>query len=314
MKNIGLGKLKVANVDNFTSIRGMKLRRIIHKPLKVILNLATKRKIIVESYPKLEKKVPYIFASTHSFDEDIISSLATIDRNAYVLIGTTDQLDYNPTMYAAWLNGLIYVDRLDKDSRRDSLKKMEKVINNGSSVLMFPEGGWNNTENLLIQKLFAGPYYLSKSTGAKVVPVSTFNEAGSKKIYIRFGEPIDLGKYEKKDALEHLRDSMATMMYNQIEFYSTPLVRSTLPQDARIKFMEERKNEYLRVNWTRDVWEEELTVYKDKENPLPEDIRATFDNVKITNKNAHILTPVLVKRLEDKKYNFKDYMHKNWNN
>ena len=105
----------------------------------------------------------YIFASTHFFDEDIIANLAVIDRNAWVLIGTTDQLEHNPQMYAAWLNGLVYVNRLDADSRKESVKKMLRILNAGSSVLIFPEGGWNNSENLLVNPLFSGPWLLAKS-------------------------------------------------------------------------------------------------------------------------------------------------------
>ena len=313
MKNIGLGKVKNNDVYSFTSDLGIKIRKNINNPLRKILKLATKRKVILESYPKLEKNKPYIFASTHSFDEDIIAALSTIDRSTYVLIGTTDQIDTNPTMYAAWINGMIYVDRLNYDSRKESVKKMERILNSGSSVLLFPEGGWNNTENLLVQKLFAGPYILSKDTGCEVIPISTFNEANSDKIYIKFGNPLNLGEMGKKDALKILRDELASMMYGQIEKYSTPISRDKLPLDAREKFMEERKNEYLRVKWSKDVWDEELTVYKDKDNPSKEDVRKTFDNVRITPDNAGILASVLVKRIEDKKYDFKDYMHKNWN-
>ena len=120
MKNYGLQKVKISTVDNFTSEIGIKLRRTINKPLRKALKLATKRNIIVDYYPTLEKNKPYIFASTHSFDEDIIAGLSTIDRNAYVLIGTTDQIDYNPQMYAAYINGMIYVDRLNEKSRKDT--------------------------------------------------------------------------------------------------------------------------------------------------------------------------------------------------
>ncbi len=310
MKNIGLEKYKYANVENFTSDFGIKIRRKLQKPFKLVLKCATKREIILERYPMLEKNKPYIFASTHSFDEDIISALATLDRNAYVLIGTTDQLEHNPTMYAAWANGMIYVDRMDSNSRKDSIKKMLRILESGSSILIFPEGGWNNTENLLVQKLFAGPYILSKETGIPIVPISTFNEHNSKKIYIKYDEPFDISNLDKKEALRELRDIMATMMYEQIEKYSTPIKRNELSLNARYDFMEERKNEYMRVNWTRDVWDEELTVYKDF--PSQQDIRESLDNVEITKDNAYIFAPVLVKRLEDEKYNFKKYMHENW--
>ena len=310
MKNIGFEKYKYANVDNFTSDVGIKIRRMLQKTFRLVLKCATKREIILEGYPKLEKNKPYIFASTHSFDEDIITVLATLDRNAYVLIGTTDQLEHNPAMYAAWLNGMIYVDRMNSSSRKESIKKMVRVLESGSSILIFPEGGWNNTENLLVQKLFAGPYILSKETGVQIVPISTFNEHNSKKIYIKYGEPFSAFNFDKKEALIKLRDIMATMMYEQIEKYSTPIKRCDLSLDARYNFMEERKNEYMRAKWTRDVWDEELTVYKDF--PLQQDIRAGFDNVEITKDNAYIFAPILVKRIEDEKYDFKRYMHKNW--
>ena len=149
MSSFGLKNVQVVNSENFTSNMGIKMRRIINKPLKGVLKVATGKKIIIDRYPELEKDEQYIFASTHYFNEDIIAGMAALDRPAYVLIGTTDQVENNPLMNAAWLYGLIYVDRLNTESRKDSVKKMERILNNGSSILMFPEGGWNNTENLL---------------------------------------------------------------------------------------------------------------------------------------------------------------------
>lgn len=313
MKNIGLQSLKVSNPEDFTTPLGMKIRRIINKPLRAVLKKAAKKNIIVDSYPELDSDAPYIFASTHYFNEDIITALATIDRNAYALIGTTNQIDNNPLMYAAWVNGMIYVNRLDKKSRKDAVLKMERVLNNGTSVLMFPEGGWNNTENLLCQTLFAGPYTLAKKTGAKVVPIATFCDKGSNDIHIKVGEPLDLAKMTKKEALTTLRDSMATMMYNSIEEYSEPIIRSEIKEDHHLQHMEERKKEYLKAPWTEDIWDEELTVYKSKDITTPQEVRESLDAVNITPDNAGIMAPVLVKRLEDEKYNFKDYMKRNWN-
>ena len=312
MKNIGLIKFEKSNINNFTSIFGINARRIINKPVRFVLRLATKGKIIVEANPNLVKGKSYIFAATHSFVEEVPALLATIDRSTYSLIGTTDQLEHNPKIYANWLTGMIYVDRRDEKSRKDSIPKMKKIIDNGSSILLFPEGGWNNSENKLVQNLFSGPYILAKETEVEVVPISTFNEFGKKEIYIKFGNPLKLHKLDKKEALKLLRDSLATMTYNQIEKYSTPLFRSQLSNDPRLDYMEERRLEYLKTKWTRDVWDEELTVYKDKNHPSPEEVRKTFDDVKITSDNAKIFAPILVKRMEDKKYNFNDYMHNNW--
>lgn len=313
MRNFGLKNLQVSNVENFTTPLGMKLRKEINGPLRAILKIAAGKRIIIEQYPTLKKDDAYIFCSTHYFTEDIIAGLAGLDRNAYALIGTTDQIDHNPQMYAAWLNGMIYVNRLDKESRKESIKKMEYVLNNGTSVLMYPEGGWNNTENLLCQPLFAGPYVLAVNTKKLVVPIATFNAKEEKTIYMRFGEPLDLTKYNKKDALTILRDNMATMMYEMMEDHTDKIKRSDLQGDLHQKHMEERKNEYLKNKWTRDVWDEELAYYQSKDFTPQQEVRKSFDNVNITYKNANILAPILVKRLEDEKYDFKQYMKKNWN-
>lgn len=99
MKNIGLMRCTTANAEHFTTEVGIKLRRIASPVLRRALRLAVKQKIVVEQYPTLKRGQPYIFASTHYFVEDIIANLAVIDRNAWILIGTTDQLEHNPQMY-----------------------------------------------------------------------------------------------------------------------------------------------------------------------------------------------------------------------
>lgn len=312
-KNYKLVDLLDADVETFTSDKGIVRRRKIAKVLKKVLKIATPEKIIVDRYPELNPDEPYIFVSTHGFSNDIIACLASIDRSAYLLMGSTNQVEYNRLMYAAWLNGFIYVNRTDEKSRKQAVPKMERILKSGSSVLVFPEGGHNNTENNLVNKLFASPYILASRTGCKVVPIAPFYEFGSDKIYMNFGDPIDLAKYEdKKEALQDLRDIFATMVYENIEKHSTPYVR---PEggDIHMDFMEQRRQEYLKNPWTRDVWEEELTRYLDAAERESVSVMESMDQINIDKDNASIMGPILVKRQEQKKYDFKEYMHKNWN-
>lgn len=314
MKNYGILKFSKVGVDDFTSDIGLDLRKKINPVLRRLLKLAVKGELIVDRYPNLEKDTPYIFVSLHRFVEDTIANLSTIDRNAYLLFGTTDQLEVNKEMYAAWLNGFIYVDRFDSQSRKESITKMIRVLDNGNSVLIFPEGGFNNTENLLCQKLFASPYYLAKATGAKVVPIAPFYEFGSDKIYMNVGDPLDLTKYDDKaEALEVLRDALATLCFENIERHSTPIDRSKLGEDPRMDFMRERCQEYLKTKWTKDVWDEELTRYLDIQDREMRDVEESMDSIVITPQNAGIMGPILVRRQESQKYDFKKFMHENWN-
>ena len=91
-----------------------------------------------------------------------------------------------------------------------------------------------------------------------------------------------------------------------------PAIRRNLAGDIRMKFMEERRKEYLKNSWTRDVWEEELTVYKNKKCPPPEDVRKTFLPIQFNANNAKWLLPILQEAQDDLKYDFKTYMQRTW--
>lgn len=313
MKNYGILKFKDVNVDNFTSDTGIKIRQKINPVLRSAFKIATKGNVIVENYPKLDDKIPYIFVSTHNFVEDTIANLSVIDRNAYLLFGTSDQLEVNPEMYAAWANGFIYVDRQNNENRKESLLKMKRVLNNGSSVLIFAEGGFNNTENLLCQKLFSSPYILAMQTGAKVVPIAPFHEQGSKDIFINVGEPLDLSTYnDKKEALIVLRDTLSTLLYENLYNHASRVKRKDMSEDPRMDYMEERRREYLNTRWTKDVFDEELTQYFDDKDKEFIAINSDLSNLELNLNNAFLAKDVL-KRVKEKKYDFKNYMHENWN-
>ena len=151
--NILLTRVATSSPETFTTPFGLWFRKKLHPILRPVLRLASGCRIHVEYYPELEKDVPYIFASNHSFVDDIITNYAVVDRSAYTLIGTPDQVEHNPAMYAAWLCGMVFLDKISPQSRADSVEKMVRVLQGGSSVILYPEGAWNNTENLLMQPL-----------------------------------------------------------------------------------------------------------------------------------------------------------------
>lgn len=194
------------------------------------------------------------------------------------------------------------------------MEKMVRVLENKTSVIIYGEGAWNNTENLLVQPLFASPWVLAQRTGCKVVPIAMHQEYKQKDIWYRAGEPIDLVGMEKKSALNMLRDAMATLTYELMAKHATVLKRAELGAQPRLDYMDERMREYLCTRWTWDDWALEVTIYRDKAlPPAPEQVRASFDNVKITPQNAAILAPILARREEDKQYDLVKYLQENWN-
>ncbi len=312
MKNIGIQWVKTADCKNFTSDFGIKLRRLLSRPFRWVMRVATGKKIVVGSFPKLKKNTPYIFAATHLFYEDILASVGCLDRNAYVLIGTKDQLQYNPRLYGAWASGMIFVDRLNTESRHSAVDKMERIIRAGSSVLLFPEGAWNNSENTLVCPLFAGPYLVAERTGAKIVPVCAFCEADGDTIYFNASEPIDICGRTKEETLEILRDALAVMMFSSIERHTIPVKRRELTGDLHERHLAERQEEYLKMPWKKPNWMEETSTYKNKRKPTPDMVWPSFENVQLTPQNAKIMVPIFEEIERIRKYDFVRYMQGNW--
>lgn len=208
---------------------------------------------------------------------------------------------------------MVFVDKINLQSRKDAVEKMVRVLENGSSVCLYPEGAWNNTENLLVQPLFAGPWLLAKRTRCQIVPIAMYHKYKAKDIYYRAGDPLNLADMGKKEALILLRDTMATMAYELIEKHAPVMKRESLGFEPRMDYIDERMREYLCTKWTRDDWAMEVTVYRDKTlPPTPEKVCASFDKVKATAKNAAILAPIPVRWEEDKKYDLVSYMQDNW--
>jgi len=342
MKNTGLGRLENTTVDNFTSDAGIKIRKEINPIWRKLLIPFTSRKVILEQYPELNDDEQYIFVCNHSFDEDVISLLSKIDRNVYILNGSTDQTEHSVKFYAVWANGMIYVNRKNEESRSSAIDKMDRILKAGSSVMLFGEGGYNNSENQIIQNLFHSPYILAKKNNVKVVPMISFNEFGSDKIYIRAGEPIDLTQYEKYEAANILRENMASITYEILLDHTNIIKRKELYEhlielikkererlnkkitrekerkivspsinefkNVRECYMEMRRLVYECQEWYNNVWSEEATVYHGHGVTTPQQAIEYVDNVKVTAENANVLGPVLVKRKEDQRYNLIKYL------
>jgi len=310
-------KVKYANVNNFTSNLGLKIRKKNHKIMSTfvswIFKKIYKKNVIIDRNVKLDKDKIYIFASSHNYAYEIGAIAFSIDRNSYLLFGGECLLYNDFRIFIAWINGLIFVDRFDKKSRKDSVDKMKRVLDAGNSILIFPEGRLNDSENKLCLKMFSGVYNLSSYKKVEVVPMSVFNDNLSNDFHISYGDPIKVYEYEYRDGVEKIRDSIATMMYEQIEKFSSPFSREDI-DDIHFNFMEERINEYRKVKWGNDIkWELELFDYKSGDVDL-EDVWKDIDKVDINVKNAHIFGDILVELERRKKYDFKNYVIKNFDN
>lgn len=64
----------------------------------------------------------------------------------------------------------ILVERQSIASRRQSFRHLKKALHRGKSIFIFPEGGFNQSANIL-QPFFNGAFQLSIETGVPIFPV-----------------------------------------------------------------------------------------------------------------------------------------------
>ena len=337
MKNILISNLNEKNVEHCTTDFGLWLRRTIDKPFKKLCNIFTnaniikenqgegmtdeeyfsslnldyiplenyeiskdKNNIIVERYPKLEPTEPYIFICNHTCPEDIETVLNILDRNAYLILGSIESLQYNPEMYLSFLNGMIPFDIMDNKQRKEVFQKMLRVLKT-NSILIFPEGSHNYSPNNLINPLFDGPVNLALQTKRKIVIVTMIKDQENNVSYIDVSNPIDIEKikvdltglnsndynkiekYYIKGLSSNLRDRMATAVYHIISRHFETITRNEhFDIEEKIR-MEKIKDAFSKLKWNRDVFDAEYLVKKTKDDLEYEDVLCSISNLLINN-------------------------------
>lgn len=205
--------------DRVLSKFGVKFRKRVNWIFRRIMApMSSKNKLCVERRSYISKDENVIYAATHGFKDDIAYSIAATNRHCYLLLGALNILFESIYGVALWFNGLILVNREDKESRTSSLAKMEKLLYMGANLIMFPEATWNKSENLLVLDLFPGIYNVAMATGTRVVPIASIEENGC--VYVIVDEPFDITQFDREEGLIVLRDKMASAKYELMEKYS----------------------------------------------------------------------------------------------
>lgn len=265
---------------------GIKIRQAINPVFRAIAPFTGQVKFKILEKAELPKNVPLIFAPTHGFKDDTLLTVTTIGVNAYIFMGSLPQMFHTFDGYTAWLNGMILVDRSNKESRRTGKEKMIYAINNGANILMFPEGVWNKSPNLLLLKLFPGIYDVAKETGAWIVPIGTHIEEGI--AYSVMDEAFDIAQYDREEGMAVLRDKLATLKWDLIERFSVTtrdeLLNGMTPDEYWNDFLE-------KLIATADFYDYEVennAEYKDKRITSNEQAFEHLKSIKLNSTNAFL--------------------------
>lgn len=151
-----------------------------------------------------------IFVMNHSSVHDAPIACETIKEHFYILVGK-QSLELIDRLFFI-LNGMVYVDRKDKKSKKKSFDKMFRLLLAGKSLLLYPEGTWNMTPSKPMIPMNWGVIELAKRTGVPIVPLIA--EYYPDCCYVAFGKEIYVEEQaDKKRSIEQLEDIMATMKW-----------------------------------------------------------------------------------------------------
>lgn len=225
----------------------MRFKDLIRPVLSLIASFRLSYKVIIEQSCRLLPDRPVIYAVNHFCfaDTPIMGRIAP--KRSYILLGK-QRLGFSDWIYFM-LNGVIFVDRKDKEDMAASKQAMSAYLNKGRSIVMFPEGTWNLTENLLILPMKWGIIDIAKETGAQIIPTLLEYDREKKKCFVRFGAPLVVSPEDSKaDAITALRDTLATMRWEYWERNGT-FSRADLDMDVERKKLFYSVVEYPPIDW-----------------------------------------------------------------
>lgn len=182
-------------------------------------------------------KGQFIFAGTHIGENDLENIYESLRRGCWWFVGDPCILYKNISGLLLYLNGSIFLETIDKDDRHIAYLRSVELLKGGGSLMIFPEGARNGSENLPVMPLFQGTAKMAMESNVKIVPVAI--EQYAKRFVIKFGQALLPENYtEPMKLTQELRDALATLKWD-IWGKEGVQSRSSLPQDYRERFHQE---------------------------------------------------------------------------
>jgi len=168
----------------------------------------TGTKVEVRGLEQIDPKGTYIFMANHVSNLDPPILITLIPRRTSVLV--KKELWRIPILGRAFTIGdFVPVDRRNRESAIDSIRRAGEVMRHGVNMMVYPEGTRSVDGRLLPFK--KGPFHLAMETGISIVPVTILGTAeimpkgralvkGGRAIVV-FHPPIDPKLFSSREEL-----------------------------------------------------------------------------------------------------------------
>ena len=233
----------------------------------------------------VDENTPFIFAANHYGMDDIPIVCEVVKRHVFVLISSIDRMTINGMLMCA--NGVVWVNRLEKESKAEAKRALLRHLSLGRSILLFPEGVWNISPNLLMLPMHYGIIDISLVANVPIIPIVTHYNNGS--YHVRIGDAFHPAT-DKRTSICRLRDIMATYLYELIESVSLEK-KENVSFDCFEKDILRRFNQYPRArkNPKSHIEYESRFIFQPKEVITADKAFAHLSNITITKENAFLL-------------------------
>ncbi len=195
----------------------------INPMVRVILNKFSGYEIIVEGNESL-KGLQGIYAYTHQSKMDHVNFIAT-NPNHTILLNSVILSNFYKLILS--LNGVVYVDKSNKESKQRAKLELMRLLLLGKSITIFPESAWNCSPNKLHLPLYIGFIDMAKKTGSPIIPVVQeyiYDEKKQdgieriKSVHVRYGKPIYVMETDDSfQKMEEYSTVISTMRWELIE-------------------------------------------------------------------------------------------------
>ena len=198
------------------------------------------------------------------------------------------------------MNGVIPLETKDREDRKIAYNRAIELLQNGGNLLIYPEGAWNVSPNLVVMKIFTGTVRLAQETGAEIIPIAV--EQYGSNFYFNIGENYTISSNSSKSVqnlTDELRDQLATLKWEIISLQPS-LSRDEISENYLQEFQAEIVN---RCNYgygfsLQDALNES---FHDKNIVSEEDVFSFLESLEISKKNSFLMKDKLELSLRNKK-------------
>lgn len=224
-----------------------------------------------------------IFACTHIGENDLENIYEKLGRGCWWFVGDPCFMYRDISGLFVYLNGVLFLDTGDKEDRRIAYLRAIELLNAGGSLMIYPEGARNGSENLPVMPLFSGTANMALETNTSIIPVAI--EQYDKRFVINFGSKIDTKNFQNSTELtENLRDVLATLKWEIWENEGMQF-RSGIPNDYSEQFMRQFEQRIYPYDTLESV---ERTRYHTKFELEQKDVFAHLDKLIPCKENAFL--------------------------